>query len=134
MHRPRIAINGLGRIGRLALRILFEHDEIEIVGVNDLAPNDQLAYLLKYDTAQRVWGRKISGDAGHIHIDGTAIPCQAEPDPEKLDWKALNVDIVLECSGFFTTSEKAGKHLKAGAGKVLISAPGKGNMKTIVLV
>ncbi|MCP4120249.1 MAG: type I glyceraldehyde-3-phosphate dehydrogenase [Bacteroidetes bacterium] len=133
MHKPRIAINGLGRIGRLALRILFEHDEIEIVGVNDLAPNDQLAYLLKYDTAQRVWGRSVSGDEKHILIDGTTIPCHAEPDPEKLDWKALNVDIVLECSGFFTTPELAGKHLKAGAGKVLISAPGKGDVKTIVL-
>jgi len=133
MSKPRIAINGLGRIGRLALRILFEHNEIEIVGVNDLAPNDQLAYLVKYDTAQRVWNRRVSGDGGNIYIDDTAIPCHAEPDPEKLDWSALGVDIVLECSGFFTKPEMAGKHMKAGAKKVLISAPGKGDIKTIVL-
>ncbi len=133
MSKPRIAINGLGRIGRLALRLLFEHDEIEIVGVNDLAPNDQLAYLLNYDTAQRPWGRNVSGDGDNIYIDDVVLPCHAEPDPEKLDWEALNVDVVLECSGFFTTAEAAGKHLKAGAKKVLISAPGKSKMKTIVM-
>lgn len=133
MSKPRIAINGLGRIGRLALRILFEHREIDIVGVNDLAGNDQLAYLLKYDTAQRTWERHVAGDERHILVDGVAIPCSAEPNPEKLDWKGLDVDIVLECSGFFASSDKASGHLRAGARKVIISAPAKDKVKTVVM-
>ena len=133
MSKPRIAINGLGRIGRLALRLLFEHDEIDIVGVNDLAPNDQLAYLIKYDTAQQTWDKEVSSDAGHIIVNDQAIPCHAVPNPADLAWGDLDVDIVLECSGFFTKAEEAGKHLKAGAKKVIISAPGKGEVKTIVL-
>lgn len=133
MSKPRIAINGLGRIGRLALRILFEHREIDIVGVNDLAGNDQLAYLLKYDTAQRTWERHVAGDERHILVDGVAIPCSAEPNPEKLDWKGLDVDIVLECSGFFASGDKASGHLRAGARKVIISAPAKDKVKTVVM-
>lgn len=133
MEKPRIAINGLGRIGRMALRLLYEHSEIDIVGVNDLAPNDQLAYLIKYDTAQRTWARDVSADAEHIYIDGRAIPCHAVPDPAELNWAGLRVDIVLECSGYFTRADDAAKHLSAGAGKVIISAPGKGDVKTIVL-
>jgi glyceraldehyde 3-phosphate dehydrogenase len=117
----------------MALRLLFDHPEIDIVAVNDLAPNDQLAYLLKYDTAQRGWEKEVDSDAENLIVDGTSIPCFAVPDPENLNWKALEVDIVLECSGFFTEGEKAGKHLKAGARKVIISAPGKGDVKTFVL-
>lgn len=133
MGKPRIAINGLGRIGRLACRILFDNDQVEIVSINDLAANDTLAYLLKYDTAQRKWERKVKADKKNIFIDGVAIPCSAEKDPEKLPWKAMKVDVVLECTGFFLKKEDAEKHLTAGAKRVLLSAPPKDDIKTVVL-
>ncbi len=133
MTKPRIAINGLGRIGRLACRILFDENKVDIVGINDLAANKNLAYLLKYDTAQGKWEREVKSDDENIYIDGKAIPCSAEKDPEFLPWKKLDVDVVLECTGFFLKPDKAGKHIKAGAKKVLLSAPPKGDVKTIVL-
>ncbi len=133
MSKPRIAINGLGRIGRLACRILFDNDEVEIVAINDLAANENLAYLLKYDTAQRKWDREVSYDKKNIYIDGIAIPCSAEKDPALLPWKKKKVDVVLECTGFFLKKPDAEKHLIAGAKKVLLSAPPKGDIKTIVL-
>ena len=132
-RKPRIAINGLGRIGRLACRILFDSDKVEIVGINDLAANENLAYLLKYDTAQRKWERQVTHDEENIFVDGKAIPCSSEKDPALLPWAKLKVDVVLECTGFFRSNEKAGKHIDAGAKRVLISAPAKGDVKTIVL-
>jgi glyceraldehyde 3-phosphate dehydrogenase len=133
MSKPRIAINGLGRIGRLACRILFDHDEVKVVGINDLAGNENLAYLLKYDTSQGKWSRTLTADSENIYIDGFAVPCFAEKDPALLPWKALNVDVVLECTGIFVDKDGASKHLTAGAKKVLISAPPKGDIKTVVL-
>ena len=129
----RVAINGFGRIGRLTLRRIAEvEDNIEVVAINDLIDKKGLLYAFKYDTAQ---GR-FNGDAelteDGFRINGKEIKVFAERNPEDLPWKDLNVDIVLECTGFFTEKEKAEAHIKAGAKKVLISAPGKGDLKTIV--
>ncbi len=133
MTKLRVAINGLGRIGRLAFRILYDSNKVDLVGVNDLAVNETLAYLLKYDTAQRKWEHDLKADSKNIYIDGKAIPCSAEKDPSLLPWKKKKVDVVVECTGFFRSAEKASLHLKAGAKKVVISAPGKGDLRTIVL-
>lgn len=129
----KVAINGFGRIGRLTLRRISEVEEnIEVVAINDLIDKKGLLYAFKYDTAQ---GR-FNGDAeltDHgFKINGKEIKVFAERNPEDLPWKELGVDIVLECTGFFTEKEKAEAHIKAGAKKVLISAPGKGDLKTIV--
>ena len=129
----RVAINGFGRIGRLTLRrIAAVEDNIEVVAINDLIDKKGLLYAFKYDTAQ---GR-FNGDAeltdDGFKINGKEIKVFAERNPEDLPWKELGVDIVLECTGFFTEKEKAEAHIKAGAKKVLISAPGKGDLKTIV--
>ncbi len=129
----RVAINGFGRIGRLTLRrIAAVEDNIEVVAINDLIDKKGLLYAFKYDTAQ---GR-FDGDAelteDGFKINGKDIKVFAERNPEDLPWEELNVDIVLECTGFFTEKEKAEAHIKAGAKKVLISAPGKGDLKTIV--
>lgn len=129
----RVAINGFGRIGRLTLRrIAAVEDNIEVVAINDLIDKKGLLYAFKYDTAQgRFDGEAELTDDG-FRINGKEIKVFAERNPEDLPWKDLNVDIVLECTGFFTEKEKAEAHIKAGARKVLISAPGKGDMKTIV--
>lgn len=129
----RVAINGFGRIGRLTLRRIAEvEDNIEVVAINDLIDKKGLLYAFKYDTAQgRFTGDAELTDDG-FKINGKDIKVFAEKDPENLPWGDLNVDIVLECTGFFTEKEKAEAHIKAGAKKVLISAPGKGDMKTIV--
>lgn len=129
----RVAINGFGRIGRLTLRrIEAVEDNIEVVAINDLIDKKGLLYAFKYDTAQgRFDGEAELTDDG-FRINGKEIKVFAERNPEDLPWKDLNVDIVLECTGFFTEKEKAEAHIKAGARKVLISAPGKGDMKTIV--
>ncbi|WP_296114038.1 type I glyceraldehyde-3-phosphate dehydrogenase [uncultured Anaerococcus sp.] len=129
----RVAINGFGRIGRLTLRRIAEVDDnIEVVAINDLIDKDGLLYAFKYDTAQgRFNGDAELTDEG-FKINGKDIKVFAEKNPEDLPWKDLDVDIVLECTGFFTEKEKAEAHIKAGAKKVLISAPGKGDMKTIV--
>ena len=129
----RVAINGFGRIGRLTLRRIAEvEDNIEVVAINDLIDKKGLLYAFKYDTAQgRFTGDAELTDDG-FKINGNDIKVFAERDPENLPWGDLNVDIVLECTGFFTEKEKAEAHIKAGAKKVLISAPGKGDMKTIV--
>ena len=129
----RVAINGFGRIGRLTLRrIAAVEDNIEVVAINDLIDKKGLLYAFKYDTAQgRFDGEAELTDEG-FKINGKEIKVFAERNPEDLPWKDLNVDIVLECTGFFTEKEKAEAHIKAGARKVLISAPGKGDMKTIV--
>ncbi|OGG59225.1 type I glyceraldehyde-3-phosphate dehydrogenase [Candidatus Kaiserbacteria bacterium RIFCSPHIGHO2_02_FULL_49_16] len=130
----RVAINGFGRIGRGFTRTVHGKKDIEIVAINDLAPAGNLAYLLKYDT---VYGRaQFSVEAGEnaIIIDGKKIPVLAEKDPAKLPWRDLKVDIVLESTGFFTNAEKAHAHIDAGAKRVVISAPGKGEgVETILL-
>lgn len=129
----KVAINGFGRIGRLTLRRISElKDDIEVVAVNDLIDKHGLAYAFKYDTAQGRFNGDFEETEEGFKVNGKEIKIFAERNPEDLPWKDLGVDVVLECTGFFTEKEKAEAHIKAGAKKVLISAPGKGDMKTIV--
>ena len=129
----RVAINGFGRIGRLAYRLMHDDDAFEIVALNDLSNAAELAYLLKYDSAQGRFQRDIQVDGDKLIVDGKESLIFAERDPENLPWKDLGVDLVLECTGVFLDEAGASKHLKAGAKKVLLSAPGKGkDIKTIV--
>ncbi len=128
----KVAINGFGRIGRLAYRLMHDDPQFDIVALNDLSNAEELAYLLKYDTAQGRFDRDIKVDGDKLIVDGKTSLIFAEKDPSTLPWKKLGVDVVLECTGIFLTEEKAGLHLQAGAKKVLISAPGKGNIKMVV--
>lgn len=123
-----IAINGFGRIGRQAFRAAFDRKKLKVVGINDLTDTRTLAHLLRYDTAYGTWQHKIDFDEKHIIVDGTKIPVFAEKDPSLLPWKKLKVDVVLECTGRFTSQEGAELHVKAGAKKVIISAPAKGGV------
>ncbi len=135
MATCKIAINGFGRIGRLTLRGLLQKADadVEIVAINDLTDNATLAHLFRYDTAHGKFGGTVSSDDDSITINDVRMNAYAERDPAKLPWSELGVDIVLECTGFFRKKEDAAKHITAGAKKVLISAPGKGGVKTIVL-
>ena len=128
-----VAINGFGRIGRLVFRLMTEDKDFNIVAINDLTNPDELAYLLKYDTSHRRYKvNEITSDQENIIVDGKKIRVYKESDPTKLPWKDLDIDLVFECTGFFTSKEKAEAHIKAGAKKVIISAPAKGDLKTIV--
>jgi len=122
----KIAINGFGRIGRISFRIAFDNPELEIVAVNDLTDTKTLAHLLKYDSNYGVYGKNITFDEQNIFVDGKAVRVFAEKDPASLPWGERGVDEGLECTGFFLDREKAGKHLAAGAKKVVISAASKG--------
>jgi glyceraldehyde 3-phosphate dehydrogenase len=133
MSKPRIAINGLGRIGRLVLQILFDKDHIDIVAINDIAPNDALVYLLKHDTAQGKWNKTISAKEDHLYIDGKEIISTSIAESKNLPWEELNIDIVIECSGRYRDREKLQEHINAGAKKVIISSPADKTVKTIVL-
>ena len=129
----KVAINGFGRIGRLVFRIMEDDSELEVVAINDLTNAEQLAYLLKYDTNHRNYKvEDISYDNENIIINGRKIRVYSETDPSNLPWGELGIDEVFECTGRFTSYELAYSHIKAGAKKVIISAPGKGEMKTIV--
>ncbi|WP_432401606.1 type I glyceraldehyde-3-phosphate dehydrogenase [Wukongibacter sp. M2B1] len=129
----KVAINGFGRIGRLAFRLMFDSPEFEIVALNDLTDAKTLAHLLKYDTAQGTYKvDSIEAKEGAISVDGKEIKIYAQKDPENLPWGEHDVDVVIECTGFFRTKDLAEKHIKAGAKKVIISAPAKGDMKTVV--
>ena len=128
----RVAINGFGRIGRLVSRILMDDENFDLVAVNDLTDAKQLSYLLKYDSTHRIYDKNIQDKDNNIVIDGKKVKVFSEMDPKNLPWKELDIDIVFECTGKFTSEEKAKAHLDAGAKKVLISAPAKGNVKTIV--
>lgn len=129
----RVAINGFGRIGRLTFRLLAANKQVELVAVNDIVPADNLAYLLKYDTVHRTFAGTVSHTESSLVVNGKEIKTLSEKDPEKLPWKALGVDIVIESTGLFTSPELAGKHLAAGARKVVITAPGKGEVPTFVM-
>ena len=135
MANLKIAINGFGRIGRLCFRALLGKglDNIEIVAINDLTGNATLAHLLKYDTAHGKFNGTISSDADSLTVNGKRIHAFAERNPEALPWGELGVDVVLECTGRFRHIDDASKHITAGAKKVLISAPGSGGVKTVVL-
>ncbi len=129
----KVAINGFGRIGRLAFRQMFGAEGYEIVAINDLTSPAMLAHLLKYDTAQgRYEGHTVESDDDSITVDGKKITIYAKPNPAELPWGELGVDVVLECTGFFTTKAKAMAHIEAGARKVVISAPADKETKTIV--
>jgi glyceraldehyde 3-phosphate dehydrogenase len=128
----KVAINGFGRIGRLAFRIMFGNEDFDIVAINDLTDAEQLAYLLKYDSSQGRYNKEVSFEGNELIVDGKKITILSQRDPEQLPWKEKDVDVVLECTGFFTSEEGANKHIKAGAKKVLISAPAKGNIPTVV--
>ncbi len=132
--KTRVAINGFGRIGRLAYRIANERDDLEIVGLNDLTDTKTLAYLLAHDTNYGNYPHKVTFDDKNIYVDDKPLPVFAEKDPAALPWRDLNVDIVIESTGRFTTRETAGAHLQAGAKKVVLSAPTKSDdIKTIVI-
>lgn len=129
----KIAINGFGRIGRLVFRIMEEDPELEVVAINDLTDSEQLAYLLKYDTNHRVYRPdEITYDEEAIIIGDRRVLVYSEMDPKKLPWGELGIDLVFECTGKFVDQEKAYCHIEAGAKKVIISAPAKGDLKTIV--
>ena len=128
----KVAINGFGRIGRLAARLISDSKDMEIVAINDLTDAATLAHLLKYDSAQGRFDKDVKVVDGGFLIDGKEIKVLSERNPQDLPWKELGVDVVIECTGFFTSEEKAGLHLEAGARKVIISAPASGNIKTVV--
>jgi len=122
----KVAINGFGRIGRPTLRIILDkHPELEVVAINDLTEPKVLAHLLKYDSSYGIYGRQIEVGEGEILIDNKKIRIFSEPNPERLPWKELSVDVVLECTGHFRSFVGAKKHLEAGAKKVIISSPAK---------
>jgi glyceraldehyde 3-phosphate dehydrogenase len=130
----KIAINGFGRIGRLAFKILLQNPQAEVVAINDLTDNKTLAHLLKYDSVHGKFPGTVSYDDNSITVNGKRIEVFAEANPENLPWGKLGVDVVIESTGRFTDTTTAGKHISAGARKVIISAPGKGEgLKTIVL-
>ena len=129
----KVAINGFGRIGRLVFRIMSHDPEFDVVAINELTDPAQLAYLLKYDTSHRRYKESdISSNEDSIIVDGKSIKIYKEQEPSNLPWKELGIDVVFECTGFFTSYEKSMAHINAGAKKVIISAPAKGDLKTIV--
>lgn len=129
----KVAINGFGRIGRLVFRLMEEDPSFDVVAINDLTNADELAYLLKYDTSHRRYKTcEITSDDENIIIGDRKVRIYAEKDPVNLPWGSLDIDLVFECTGFFTSKEKAEAHITAGAKKVIISAPAKGDLKTIV--
>lgn len=131
--KTKIAINGFGRIGRLSLRYLYNSDKVEIVAINDLTDTKTLAHLLKYDSAHRQFDVVVTASENSITVNGHEIKTFKERDPENLPWKELGVSMVLECTGIFRDEAGLSKHLTAGAKKVLLSAPAKGDVKTVVL-
>ena len=128
----KVAINGFGRIGRLALRVMSKNKDFDVVAINDLTDAKTLAHLFKYDSAQGRFDGTIEVTDDGFVVNGDSIKVFAKANPEELPWGDLGVDVVLECTGFFTSKEKAEAHIKAGAKKVVISAPATGDLKTIV--
>lgn len=130
----KIAINGFGRIGRNALKILLDRRDVQVVAINDITDAKTLAHLLKYDSSYGIYDKKVSAKENSIVINSREIPVFAEKDPTKLPWKDLGVDVIIESTGFFTNPKDARAHIKAGAKKVVISAPAKGEgAKTVVI-
>ena len=128
----KVAINGFGRIGRLAFRKIYAEKDIEIVAINDLTSPHMLAYLLRNDSVQKRFDAEVDETENGIVVDGKEYRVYAEPDPKNLPWGELDVDVVLECTGFFCSKEKSQAHIDAGAKKVLISAPAGNDLPTIV--
>ncbi len=132
MSTVKVAINGFGRIGRLVYRQIFEMEGIDVVAINDLTSPKVLAHLLKYDSAQGGFGKEVKSTENSIIVNGHEVKIYAQKDPAQIPWGDHDVDVVLECTGFFTDKTKAEAHLKAGAKRVVISAPATGDLKTIV--
>ena len=128
----KIGINGFGRIGRLVFRAAYERADVEIVGINDLLDVDYIAYLLKYDSVHGTFKGDVKVENGHLVVDGKKVRITAEKDPNNLKWNEVHADVVAECTGIFTTLEKAQAHINAGAKKVVISAPAGNDLPTIV--
>ena len=128
----KVAINGFGRIGRLAFRRIQNVDGIDVVAVNDLTDDEMLAHLLKYDTMQGRFTGEVEVENDGFRVNGQEVKSFSEPDPNKLPWGDLDIDVVLECTGLFADKDKGSAHIDAGAKKVLISAPASGDLKTIV--
>jgi len=133
MAKAKVAINGFGRIGRISLRALLNKDNVEVVAINDLTDPKTLAHLLKYDSAQGKFPGTVEAADNGLIINGTTIPVYSERDPANLPWASTGIDIVLESTGIFTDPDGAGKHITAGAKKVVISAPAKGDIPFVVL-
>src|SRR5216117_398993 len=132
MSTVKVAINGFGRIGRLVYRQIYKMEGIDVVAINDLTSPKVLAHLLKYDSAQGRFGEDVKSTEDSIVVNKDTIRIYAQKDPTQIPWKDHDVDVVLECTGFFTDKAKAEAHLKAGAKRVVISAPATGDLKTIV--
>lgn len=132
MSKVKVAINGFGRIGRLVYRQIYNMEGIDIVAINDLTSPKVLAHLLKYDTAQGRFDAEVKSTDNSVVVNGENIVIYAQRDPSQIPWASHDVDVVLECTGFFTSQESASAHIKAGAKKVVISAPATGDLKTIV--
>jgi len=128
-----IAINGFGRIGRLVCRLLSSDKNIKIIAINDLVPPDNLAYLLKYDSVHGKFEGKIEAEENHLVVNGVRIAIFSEKDPEKLPWKELNIDYVIESTGHFSSHEGSNRHITAGAKRVIITAPAGGDVPTFVM-
>ncbi|PYQ59038.1 MAG: type I glyceraldehyde-3-phosphate dehydrogenase [Acidobacteria bacterium] len=130
----KIGINGFGRIGRSVFRILSDRDDVEVVAINDLFENEQLVYLLKYDTVMGVFEKEVRADDDFMYVNGHQIAMTAEKDPAKIPWGKLGVDIVIESTGVFTQKEQLQKHLDAGARKVILTVPAKGEIDATIVV
>ena len=130
----KIGINGFGRIGRSVFRILSDRDDVEVVAINDLFENEQLVYLLKYDTVMGVFPKEVRADDDFMYVDGHKIAMTAEKDPAKIPWGDLGVDIVIESTGVFTQKEQLQKHLDAGARKVILTVPAKGEIDATIVM
>ena len=130
----KIGINGFGRIGRSVFRILSDRDDVEVVAINDLFENEQLVYLLKYDTVMGVFEKEVRADDDFLYVNGHQIAMTAEKDPAKIPWGKLGVDIVIESTGVFTQKEQLQKHLDAGARKVILTVPAKGEIDATIVV
>jgi glyceraldehyde 3-phosphate dehydrogenase len=132
MSKINVAINGFGRIGRLAYRQIYNMEGIDVVAINDLTSPSVLAHLLKYDSAQGRFEQKVEATENSIIVNGDEVKIYAQKNPADIPWAQHNVDVVLECTGFFTDKDKASSHLSAGAKRVIISAPATGDLKTVV--
>jgi glyceraldehyde 3-phosphate dehydrogenase len=132
MSTVKVAINGFGRIGRLVYRQIYKTDGIDVVAINDLTSPKVLAHLLKYDSAQGRFDAEVKATEDSIVVNGDAVRIYAQKNPAEIPWKSHDVDVVLECTGFFTDKDKAAAHITAGAKRVVISAPATGDLKTVV--
>jgi glyceraldehyde 3-phosphate dehydrogenase len=134
MKKIRVAINGFGRIGRISFRVMLERSNIEVVAINDITDSKTLAHLLKYDSVHGIIHADVKAEEKAIVVNGKAIRVCSEKDPANLPWKELDIDVVIESTGFFLDKENAAKHIQAGAKKVILSAPPNNNdIKTVVL-